>query len=388
MKRIAFVFDKMIYGGIERVGLTYIKGLSERGYSIDVYILDVNNVEDIVKELPESVNVRMFKMSRRGVPAFALRLAIKSNAAQYLLPFMKIGLSVIQLFQRVSFGKKVSYDCAIAFSGHMNDLTFVAAHFIDAPKRVAWLHGAQYGYYLMSPSYYELYKRFTNLVCLSDILNNECEKAGYSQAALTSTKIYNPVRLPEYDKDNSSKIARTWGKYILVLGRIAHDKDPLTIIRCAAILRDKYKSETTILFVGDGDLREESEALVSSLGLGNVVQFLGNKSNVGDYYASASCFIHSSPSEGLPTTILEAMSFEIPVVATDSMPGVREIDGGVHCLDICSVGDAEQMAALVQRCLIDEEHANSMINNASKRLESFGYRKAIDGLESIITGDE
>ena len=42
------VFDKMLWGGIERVGVTYANILNKNGWEVDIYILDpeTESIED------------------------------------------------------------------------------------------------------------------------------------------------------------------------------------------------------------------------------------------------------------------------------------------------------------------------------------------------------
>ena len=55
--KIAFVFDSMFYGGIQRVGIDYIHLLKSRGYEVDVYILNPKKTDEIVNELPEDCEI-------------------------------------------------------------------------------------------------------------------------------------------------------------------------------------------------------------------------------------------------------------------------------------------------------------------------------------------
>lgn len=57
--KIAFVFDSMFYGGIQRVGIDYIHLLKSRGYEVDVYILNPKKTDEIVNELPEDCEIKI-----------------------------------------------------------------------------------------------------------------------------------------------------------------------------------------------------------------------------------------------------------------------------------------------------------------------------------------
>lgn len=81
----------------------------------------------------------------------------------------------------------------------------------------------------------------------------------------------------------------------------------------------------TCIIVGKGDYRQQLETLVDKLNLSDNIVFKGSVSTeeLYYYYNIADIFVLPSVSEGLPTTILEAMYFGLPVVSTD-IPGIRD----------------------------------------------------------------
>jgi len=68
--------------------------------------------------------------------------------------------------------------------------------------------------------------------------------------------------------------------------------------------------------IGEGDAREELEALAKKLGVENEVLFLGKRENVGDYVNAADIYVSASKSEGLPFNIVEAMMLGKTVLAS------------------------------------------------------------------------
>jgi len=81
-----------------------------------------------------------------------------------------------------------------------------------------------------------------------------------------------------------------------------------------------------IILIGDGtpDEVEEIQTLISEFDNGNV-EFHQYVDTVGEYYAKADVFVLPSVrNESLPMTIIEAFSYELPVVASD-VGGIREL---------------------------------------------------------------
>lgn len=96
--------------------------------------------------------------------------------------------------------------------------------------------------------------------------------------------------------------------------------------------------------IGTGPLAETLRAAAQARGLGNRVRFLGFKENIYDYLAHIDCLIMPSLHEGLPYTILEAMSLGTPILAS-RIGGLAEVlDHGQNAL-LIEVGDVDALAA-------------------------------------------
>jgi glycosyltransferase involved in cell wall biosynthesis len=90
---------------------------------------------------------------------------------------------------------------------------------------------------------------------------------------------------------------------------------------------------TGLLVLGDGPARD---ALEKSAGGHPDVVFLGRKDNVPDYFAAADYFVYcGSPTEGMPTVILEAAASGLPIIGFDGDPSLEFIDrcGGAVLAD-------------------------------------------------------
>lgn len=91
------------------------------------------------------------------------------------------------------------------------------------------------------------------------------------------------------------------------------------IIEALAILEDRFSLTWT--HIGDGPQSSQIKKLVVSKLNKTKVNLLGNLSNTAvlDWYAEEkpTVFVNTSSSEGVPVSIMEALSFGIPIVATN-----------------------------------------------------------------------
>ena len=169
-----------------------------------------------------------------------------------------------------------------------------------------------------------------------------------------------------------------------MVGRLAPDKDQKTAILAIEHLNKKYNLNKKLVLVGDGIKREELEEFVKERGLEEVVFFEGNRSDVENYYSAATVFVHSSPLEGLPTVLLEAMSFNLPIAATDSIPGVREILQNSQYGLISPVADAEGLAENIYTIYSDEKVCAELVKKAERRLNDFEPENIKQQLQEIL----
>ena len=101
-------------------------------------------------------------------------------------------------------------------------------------------------------------------------------------------------------------------------GRIVKVKGLKLMFDAIKSLSEKYPGcELTV--IGDGEDRPTLENYVSDQGLASRIQFAGKKDirQIAAFSKSADIFLMSSYSEGIPTAMLEAMVFGLPVVSTE-----------------------------------------------------------------------
>ena len=112
-------------------------------------------------------------------------------------------------------------------------------------------------------------------------------------------------------------------KSICFVGRLEEQKGLEFLLKALDIVRKK-EATCKLFLVGDGELRPYLEALSTELKLENHVRFVGTTDDVLSYYRAAHVFVLPSLSEGLPLSLLEALSCGLPVIAT-AIGGNREI---------------------------------------------------------------
>lgn len=372
--KIAMVFDTLLWGGIERVGISYIDILLNAGHEVDVLILD-KNVESIIEEVNQNCSITIKNFSGKSCPENCWHaplhhdlggLEILYFACRYSM--LRIKMAVKKPFTRI---KNKEYDLAIAFSGHINDLTFVAEDYVNAKCKLAWLHGTQYQYHLLSPGFPRLYKKIKNLVCLSEFGDIECIDFNVKNQ-INKRKIYNPFFFDKVVDNNEVTFLKTqYQDFCLMVGRLAPDKDQKTVILAMKYLKELYGVRKNLLLVGDGKTRAELEHFISEQNMQEQVFLMGTRADVQNFYAAASIYVHAAPFEGLPTVFLEAMHFGVPIATTDAIPGTRELLGDSECGLISPSSDAIELAKNIKRIYDDSVLRELLISNGKTRIKEF-----------------
>ncbi len=108
------------------------------------------------------------------------------------------------------------------------------------------------------------------------------------------------------------------------LGRFDRQKGQWFLIRSFRQVVDQYQN-ARLFILGEGDLRNELEELIRELELSENVFLLGDQENVFPFLKHSDCFVFSSLWEGLPLSLIEALSVNLPVISTDCKTGPREI---------------------------------------------------------------
>jgi L-malate glycosyltransferase len=111
-----------------------------------------------------------------------------------------------------------------------------------------------------------------------------------------------------------------------VIGQVAAlapHKDQSTFLHAINLLKNKIKNVRGVM-VGDGPLQEALQQQVRSMGLENEIRFLGFRNDPLRFLAAFDVFCLSSKTEGLGTSLLDAMALKIPIVATNA-GGISEL---------------------------------------------------------------
>lgn len=111
---------------------------------------------------------------------------------------------------------------------------------------------------------------------------------------------------------------------ILGAGRLTEQKGFPVLIRSLRHVRDQRES-CRLIIIGEGEMRDDLEALSRDLGLDDAVCLPGFVDNPYEFMRAADVFVLSSRWEGFGNVLVEAMACGTSVVSTDCPNGPAEI---------------------------------------------------------------
>lgn len=173
--------------------------------------------------------------------------------------------------------------------------------------------------------------------------------------------IPNPIDVSDIARSATVAPEHPWftgtHRVVVAAGRLVPQKDYPTLLRAFGSVYAAH-ADSRLLILGDGPLKQETESLITRLGLDGAVDVPGRVDNPYPYLGAAACFAQASRYEGFGMAILEALAAGAPVAATDCPFGPREVlDNGRLGL-LSSVGDVDALAKNITSLLVDDVLAN------------------------------
>jgi glycosyltransferase involved in cell wall biosynthesis len=158
------------------------------------------------------------------------------------------------------------------------------------------------------------------IICVSEYDRQLAIKYHIASANKAIT-IHNGVEVPAVEPPKKENI-----RNIIFVGRLVRQKNPLALLKALTLIPQELKKKLTVRFVGAGYLKDILVDFCAKHDLQDIVSWCGNKtrSETVALVKESDLFILPTNYEGMPRSILEALSFGVPVLAT-GVGGVPEL---------------------------------------------------------------
>lgn len=128
------------------------------------------------------------------------------------------------------------------------------------------------------------------------------------------------VVIPNPIKEGLPKRTEIRKKQIVAVGRLQSQKNYYLLLEAFADVCS-WNNEYTLHIYGTGNLKEDLTKYTQVLGISNRVYFEGFKLDVHNCIKDSDIYVLTSDFEGLPNSLMEAMSMGFPVISTDCPAG-------------------------------------------------------------------
>ena len=360
-EKIALFVGSLDGGGAERVMLDIGRGLAQRGFIVDLVLMQPSG--PYLEDVPDSVRVvslntygllttlpALMNYLRRWRPSVLLSTLSTCNAAALLARAqLRRGLPVI-----VRLAAHFSTDYATSpLRGRIPLIV----------ERVLW--------------------RFADaMVTNSSAVANDLKRIA-PRIAPRVRMIRNPVVWPDLPARATEPVDHPWlrdgqAPVVLAAGRLHPNKDHATLLRAFALIAGECTARLVI--IGEGAERDRLMALARELGITGKLQLPGFQRNPFAWMARARVLVLSSIVEGAPNVLVQAMACGTTVVSTDCPGGSREILGDGAWGTLTPVGDHTALAAAISEA-IDNPMAPDELKG---RANDFSAESSISGYEQTI----
>ncbi len=151
---------------------------------------------------------------------------------------------------------------------------------------------------------------------------------------------------------------------VVMVARLIRHKGVIEYLQSCQNLKAKYPS-ARFVYVGGEDFGNHSGLKKEIFAQYDGVEYLGERSDIKEILEGAHIFVLPSYREGLPRTVLEAMSMGVAVVGADAC-GTRDVVRNGQNGLLVPVKDQKALEAAIERLLRDEELRKRLAKNARK----------------------
>ena len=361
MKILVFTYS-LAGGGAERVAANMANHWNEKGWRVTVVTISGANTD--------------FYRLNPSVNRISLNLDQESSS-----PLVGLYRNLVRVFSLRNIIKQERPDIALSLMWSCNVLLSLASSGIAGLTTIGSEHThppkANIGI-LWGGIRKLLYGRLSAVTALTNqtaiwIKENTSAK----RVAVIPNAIKWPMPKAEPILSPAERGFRSGDKIIVAVGRLVKLKQMNALIDAFSMVCSDYP-DWRLAILGEGPERTALENQISSEGLGDRIALVGMVGNVGEWYELADLCVMTSKYEGFGNTLIEALSYGVPVLSFDCDTGPREIirdgiDGYLVPPD-----DVGLLAEKLGEMMGDADHRSQL----SERAREARYRFSLDAISS------
>jgi colanic acid/amylovoran biosynthesis glycosyltransferase len=383
MKKIAYITGNTPFGAGEEFVLTEMLALKRSGADMLIIPRDISQgifhkKAELLREITLSIpwfNGKIFRgfikyILMKPVPFIKIirEIVIKARNAKIALK------NLIILPKSLYLSRLLTQQHVSHIHAHWASTTSTMAYVISKASSIPWSFTTHRWDIKENNLLKEKCKTASFVRAISERGRNEIiEIIKDNSLAKKISVIHTGVKLSEYSKDYSP---RSDMFTLLCPANLLPVKGHIYLFAACRTLLDKGM-RFKCLIAGGGPIEEELRRRVSDLNLDGSVQFLGKLPHEGllNLYARGKIDVVILPSirtkdgeqEGIPVSLMEAMSFGIPVISTNT-GGIPELIGDGSGIMVAEK-DSQGIADAIEKLMKDGAYMRLLTEKGQKKIE-------------------
>lgn len=284
----------------------------------------LSGVQNMMLNLLDGLDSDKYEIYVLSKPSGPLVEEVKKRGFHYIpLSSLRRNLSfwdVIAFISMIRIFRKYRFDIVHTHSSKTGFLGRIAGRFTRVPKIIHTVHG--FPFHQFQPKYirifYQILERLASRFCDKVVLVNNSERElAIAKKIVSPNKaltIYNGIELPDINKLRSTR--KTDNFVIGSVLRFWKQKNVINTVK-AAIKVCENNTKINFVFIGDGEHFDICKQMIKEAELEKKILLPGWQNNILDWLICFDVFLLFSKWEGLPISILEAMSVGLPIIASD-----------------------------------------------------------------------
>lgn len=334
MKTICFFIGNLnLCGGTERVSTVIANELSKQNYRI----IFLNLYEGNKPFFPLSENIELYSL-------FSEKISFSKNYISVVLQLRK-------------FIKQKNIDTLISVETLITIFSIPATLFLKV-KHICWEHfnfTVDLGVKLRRISRY-----MAALFCDYIITLTETDKKIWNRKTIHRAKIISIHNPSSFIKTTHEP--QFSNKTIIAVGRYTYQKGFDMLVKAWATVNAQAK-DWKLKIIGDGNEKEKIISLVKGKNLESSIELIPSTDQINHYYETASFYCLSSRFEGLGIVLLEAQSYNLPVVSFNCLAGPSEIiENGENGI-LVEPNNINHLAEAILHLITNPDLFQQMVNN-------------------------
>lgn len=201
-------------------------------------------------------------------------------------------------------------------------------------------------------------------------------------------KIHSGVDVKRFMQSNGNDVEKRRslgldqnGKVVGFVGWLLPIKGPKYLLKAMKYVWQKYP-ETSLIFVGKGELDIDLRARALETSTNGKVKFLGWREDIDEIMPVFDMLVLPSLNEGMGRVLVEAMAAGKPVVAS-SVGGIPDLVQDGRTGYLVPPADEKALAEAIKKLLDDPEKAWEMGQNGKQHCQQFSLEAMIAKLDAL-----